>query len=245
MMRAEVTSPKFKGHVYFNGDEEAIKTVFGEIFGSEIYRKGLEYLLGIEKPIVVDCGAHVGVASLYFSTADKCTIYALEPGKDSYEALLENIKGKDNIKPLNVALRSLKGESDFRANTKGGVGGNFYQIKGMEIETVKHITIKDFMEEQKVDHIDLLKVDVEGSEYEIFLSQAFKDVENKIDMIVCESHNFPMHHNSIPFILTNYDIEYMPEKNLVTKVTGTLMGETEQFEFDLKENTMFVARRKK
>lgn len=234
----------FTGDLYYFGDVEHIKIIFDEIYGSEQYKEGLEYIKTLEKPIVVDCGAHIGLASLYFNQASNATIYALEPVKDNFEALCENVKNFPNIHSINIGLRSYSGRSLIDIGDKGTAGGSFFGDRG-EKEGVDHLTIEDFMNQNNIDHIDLLKIDTEGSEYEILISKAFKRVEHKIDMIIGESHTQPIYPYAIPYILSNYDTHFTDDKNLTIDVKGTLAGETEPFEVRVFFNSMFVARRKK
>jgi FkbM family methyltransferase len=244
METGEVESPRYKGNIFFHGDSDLVRLVFNEVFGSEQYLEGLEYIKTLEKPIVVDCGAHIGMSVLYFNTAPNATIYALEPEKKNFDDLCANVRGKDNITPLNIGLRSFSGESDFYLGEKGSAGGSFLEQAG-EKTSYKHLNMEDFMNENNIDHIDLLKIDVEGVEYEILLSEAFQRVEDKIDMIVGESHIYPMYPYAIPTILKNYDVEFLPDPNLVINIHGQLKGDKNPFKLDVNVNSLFVARRKK
>lgn len=244
MMKANVTSPEFSGDLYYVIDDNTTETVFDEIFGRHHYKEGLDYIKTLEKPIVVDCGAHVGISVLYFDTAPNTTIYALEPLKENYEALCINLSIKPNVKIFNIGLRSFNGSSKFFKGKKGSAGGSILSQAGDEVE-INHLNIEEFMKQNAIEHIDLLKIDTEGSEYEILLSQAFKRVEDKIDMIIGEAHTAPIYPGALPDILPNYDVEFLPIKNLSIDITGQLGGEDEPFKLSAGLCTLFVARRKK
>ncbi len=46
------------------------------------------------------------------------------------------------------------------------------------------------MEEEKIDHVNLLKMDIEGIEFELFGSESFAKIAPKIDTIVGEIHSY-------------------------------------------------------
>jgi len=57
-------------------------------------------------------------------------------------------------------------------------------------EEVEAITIDELFKQEKIEHCDLLKLDVEGSEIEILSSEGFKYVAPKIDTLITERHNW-------------------------------------------------------
>jgi FkbM family methyltransferase len=166
-------------------DEKTVRQQGLEILEWQIYKPPKE-----KNKIIVDMGANIGMASLYLSQfAD--TVHSIEPSRSIYECLVENTKGM-NIITHNVAIHGVEGYKElisvddnppqgFYPNDSGG-----QKTKAKEV--VKCITIEQFMTDNKIKHIDLLKIDVEGAEYEIFMSDAFEKMAPKIDAIVGESH---------------------------------------------------------
>jgi hypothetical protein len=59
-----------------------------------------------------------------------------------------------------------------------------------DFEEVETITLEDYMKKYKIDKIDLLKLDMEGSESKFILSDGFKNVADKIKLIVGEYHEW-------------------------------------------------------
>jgi FkbM family methyltransferase len=78
----------------------------------------------------------------------------------------------------------------------------YSNIKGSESlkvtgkEPVKLKRLDTFFKEQKIEHCDFMKLDVEGVEYEILGSDSFKNVSDKIDQLVVESHTYSGRHPS-------------------------------------------------
>jgi FkbM family methyltransferase len=173
--------------IYYPISEFDLNNQFYEILVDEYYKPKYK-----ENNICVDIGANIGIASLYLSQFCK-TIYSIEPSPETYKALVLNVKNK-NIKTFNHAIYTninaikLMGYKNEPPQTSHA---NIY-LNEVETQTSEIIvpckTLGSFMEENKIEKIDLLKIDVEGSEYEIFCDETFKEVADKIDCIVGESH---------------------------------------------------------
>ena len=61
-------------------------------------------------------------------------------------------------------------------------------------EQVETITLDKLFEDEKIEHVNLLKLDVEGTEAEILGSDTFRKVAPKIDTIVMELHSWMGRH---------------------------------------------------
>ena len=143
--------------------------------------------------VYMDLGANVGLATLYFANFAK-KIYAVEPNPDIYEALVENTKHLKNVETFNVAWANGTGK-EFLYGTKSGDlpqtlwdrGWNKGNTPASAI-VADCITPTDFWEDNKIGHIDLLKVDIEDAEYIIFPSDDFGKITKDIDAIIGEAH---------------------------------------------------------
>ena len=121
--------------------------------------------------IIVDIGANIGIYSVFASLQGKNNVvYAYEPMKETFEHLNKNIElndCKDKIIPFNYAIASKREKrkmyiADSVTNTITSSNPN---LPSVEIET---ITLDDILKENNLEKIDLLKMDCEGAEYEIF-----------------------------------------------------------------------------
>lgn len=219
--------------------EEQTKLQIEEIFREEHYAKGK-----IKKDmVIIDCGANHGLASLYFKDYAK-VIYALEPNEEYYKCLVENVKPYPHIKPYNIGLSSRNGKDLIFSNEKGDAPESFFG-NGQNSQSAEFKTIKTFIEEEGIDHVDLLKMDTEGGEFVIFPSEGFKAVADKIDYIVGESHyfnikNMPITPEFIPLILEDegFETEWIPITNQQLKFGF------EDKEWSIEKQTLFFARRK-
>lgn len=158
-----------------------------ERFIGDIF-EGDEYQSALPKLTIFDVGAFGGEFSFYcYNFAKK--IYAFEPDPRPYAVLEERVKkfGMDKIEVFPLAIASSAGERSFHAT---GYGGSRIlpdsEVQNEDVIKVKTISLIEFMKEHNVEHIDILKMDIEGGEDEIIRSIDFKDIVDKIDVIVGE-----------------------------------------------------------
>ncbi len=193
--------------IYSFFDQEVFDLYFKQIFDNDQYKAGK-----IKKDMVIlDIGANIGLASLYFKDCAK-EIYALEPVSSSYKALVKNVKRYPFIKTFKLGILDGTGKVKLYTNTdasiregyKSDIPDNVFG-NGDISEEVRVKGLDEFVEENKIKHIDLLKIDAEVSEYLIFQSEGFKKVAPKIDYIIGEAHYYRMYMPEfIPLILKEH-----------------------------------------
>lgn len=161
---------------------------FEEIYKARIYKPFLE---NKQNAIVLDIGANLGLFSLYAAKYAQ-QVYALEPSVEHFANFLKMLDFNQikNVTPINKAL--------WLENTKLPLFHNknktMYSLhqavmdKSSPNEEVDTMTLDALFEKFKIEHVDLLKADIEGSEIEIFSSASFKKVASKIDVVITERH---------------------------------------------------------
>ena len=183
-----------------------------EVYKDQIYTP---FTAGKKDLTILDVGAHIGIASLYFSQFAK-VVYALEPSVEHFDCLTRMIAFNQikNIKPYCLALYIKEGEYPFfHPPNKTSYSLMNLGVDPSQSETVKTITLDHFFEQEKIDHVDLMKLDVEGSEVEILSHPTFKKVADKIDTILVESHSWNNRHpNQLKEALKNagFTVENIP-----------------------------------
>lgn len=165
--------------------------------------KKAEYYVPSEiKPsVILDIGANIGVTSVWLTKKfPAAKIYSFEPLPENFSILLKNISSYPNITALNYGLGDKDGQFEFYENednaNKGG--GSIYKLNSDES---KHGTSKNYrdpvkinireassaLNENNIDHIDILKIDTEGAEFDI-LSSIPKNILNSTKWIMGELH---------------------------------------------------------
>ena len=153
-----------------------------EIFEDKVYEFNPKY-------VVIDVGANVGLYSEYIYDRAK-VIYAIEPSTKNYQLLLNRIKDKNltKIKPFNIGLANRTIETPLYKRSSNG-GYSIMATGNDEIEEMVSITtLAMFMGGNNINYVDILKVDVEGAEYDIFNSDDLSSVQGKIGNIIGEPH---------------------------------------------------------
>lgn len=173
----------FFGHIL----EEVYKT---KLFESVLPKKQ-------EGSVVIDVGANVGLTAYYFSSRFE-KVYAIEPTKEHIDVLkhMLNYNKIENVQPFQFALSMYDKpkEKIFHYNNKtmhslyGNLQGPGLAMTGAEDVELKRLDT--FVKEQGIKHIDLLKVDCEGVEFEILCGDSFGNIADIIDTVVVEIHGY-------------------------------------------------------
>jgi FkbM family methyltransferase len=153
-----------------------------------------EYEWAFARPprVIIDAGSYIGLSAAYFAMRyPDAQIVAVEPSQANFELLLENTADFRNIHAVRAALWTHSGTvtlSDPGCDAWGlRVGDSTAAETQPAGEVVPAVTVPDLIARFGLDRIDLLKVDIEGSEKEIFAdSRAWID---QVDAICLELHD--------------------------------------------------------
>jgi FkbM family methyltransferase len=140
-----------------------------EVAFKQVYRQACERAGDCRT--VIDLGANIGLATRYFAARyPECRIFAVEPNRENYRLLEWNVakiapSGRCRVvrqavwsRPGAIAVSAPPGGNSFDSVVVGGEGG----------ELVQGATPQQILEASGFDRVDLMKIDVEGAEVEIF-----------------------------------------------------------------------------
>lgn len=140
--------------------------------------------------VIVDIGANIGISTLYFKNRyPAVNLIAIEASPINYEILVENIKMNDfNIETINCFVSNVNGLTKFHHNLAkpGASFGEGFKPKASnqsEEFTVKTMKLSDLIRGYKS---IVLKIDVEGSEYEILKDLAYSENISEVMEIIVE-----------------------------------------------------------
>lgn len=158
-------------------------SIFYQVFFNQCYNIPFQFNPGV----IVDAGANIGLSSVFFANKfPEAQIFALEPEHENFKLLEKNVAPYSKIIPLNTALWNEEG-SLIVQDIGLGESGFVTQRDSNKGKVVNAVTIDSLMQKYQLDAVDILKIDVEGSEYEIF-----NDSKKWIDKIKCsivETHD--------------------------------------------------------
>jgi FkbM family methyltransferase len=144
--------------------------------------------------IVVDIGANIGMFSLFAaSLSPDVQVYALEPASDTFALLQKNVAANHftNVQCERCAVAAMTGELRLYLDS-GSLGDSVIrEWVGNEnvtgTERVPCISLDDLFSRYRLPRCDFLKVDCEGSEFNLFTTASSQTLE-KIAAIAVEYH---------------------------------------------------------
>lgn len=137
---------------------------------------------------IVDLGANIGMTSLFFAQKTQATIYAVEPDPDNFEQLTHNLADEisaSRLVPVQAAIAAEdkplflhKNQKSYNSTVSGTTESDIV-VRGM--------TIKTLFREMYLEQVDLLKIDIEGGEEDLFSVEL--DWLEMVNNIVMECHS--------------------------------------------------------
>lgn len=144
--------------------------VFKQIFLNNEYEAAMDIVSKMNVVNVIDCGANIGLSSIYIkSKFPKSKLCAIEPFYENYEVLQKNIN-QNNIE-ANTLLGAIwykKCALGISNSFRDGKEWSIQVVENANIKNIQSYTIMEIMEIMNFNTIDLLKVDIEGSEKQLF-----------------------------------------------------------------------------
>ena len=170
-----------------------------------------------------DVGSYIGVITLMMSktlqrSKKKWKVHSFEPFQETFLRLQKNVNldaFKSNIILNNVAVSDASGIKALKAypNTPGQnhIDVNTLQNKdNVYQESVKVITLRDYMYDNNINHINICKIDTEGSD-ELVIKGLYEYLDNRsINYFIFEySDNVSCEKIKNMLAAKNYTIYYM------------------------------------
>lgn len=152
----------------------------------------LSFAQGFVPKNIIDCGGHIGTAAVYFANKyPTANIYSIEPQIDNFKLLMYNSVFYENIHQIRSAI--------WNKITNVNICDKGYGSAGYVVEETDTIsdnltgtstkTIISIMEEYGFDTIDILKIDIEGSEKELFNDENVHEWLGKVKVLIIELHD--------------------------------------------------------
>lgn len=162
---------------------------FVEVFVLRQYDFAQIHWRGIQT--VFDIGANIGAATLWIAEkAPQATIIAVEPFSPAVSLLDYNISINgldDRVSVLAAALGPSSGFAEMHTPGPTVLARATPVTTGKSVEAVPVVTLDELLDRHGLSELDLLKLDCEGSEYDVLLSSDPR-VLGRIKAIVGEYH---------------------------------------------------------
>lgn len=176
-------------------DIQSLRNMLFELFGFNSYY----FESKNKKPVILDIGANIGDSIIYFKWLyPKSKIFAFEPLLKAYELLQKNIKNNSfkNVTAYNAGLgKSQRTEIIYSDQIGTSTASTIYQnasiakANSVSKQIIQIKRINEYPEITSLPKIDLLKIDIEGSESELFTD--LKPILSITDKTIIEFHLAP------------------------------------------------------
>jgi FkbM family methyltransferase len=159
--------------------------VFRDIF----LFKEFKLPVNINPKLIVDTGAYIGLSSLYYSSKfPNAQIIAIEPESSNFDILTKNTELNTKIKRINAGVWSKNTHLKIVNSHSEKWAFTVQEVDDSDSNGIKAITIDEILKVSGFNEIDILKIDIEGSEKEIF-SKNSENWLKKVKIIVLELHD--------------------------------------------------------
>lgn len=178
-------------------------------FGEVILDKSYDLNLNFTPEIIIDCGANIGLTSIFFKNKyPGATIIAIEPEKNNFAILNKNLASYNNIILYNNGIWDKQTNLKIEDAGYGNWGFIVHETSEENQNTIKAISLNDIVKDNKLERIDILKIDIEGSEKEVFGAE-YDYWLSKTKVLIIELHDRLRKGASKAFFkaLSNYDFD--------------------------------------
>lgn len=147
-----------------------------------------------QNQIVCDIGAHIGTHTLKMAdqVGHQGKVIALEPDLKNFGYLCLNIDYNkfENVIPIRAALASESGKKRLYDVGKSAQSTLFSLERTSDsFKEIEAIQFKQIFEIAKVDTIDFMKMDIEGAEEKLILSEIETWSQKRIKILYVDPHN--------------------------------------------------------
>ncbi len=145
------------------------------------YTLRLNYPLN-ENSVVFDCGGYKGDFAELIYNKFGCNVYIFEPYTPLYDLIVKRFCNNEKIKVYNYGIfdETTVSKIDYLDDASTLSDINIHDEKNNDSHIVNLKSFADVYNELKIDVIDLLKLNVEGSEFKILQNIFDNDLQNKI-----------------------------------------------------------------
>ncbi len=163
---------------------------------------------------IIDAGGNVGISAVWFlAHCPDATMHVFEPAEENIRFLSRNLESFPKAK---VFVQGIGAETDTMNLLHGAFAGMHSLLPGLAeegapVEQIEVVTLADHMAAHNIARIDLLKLDIEGSELDAIhgLGERIRDV----DVIIGEVHEALIDVNAFYKTLTDAGFTILWRKN--------------------------------
>lgn len=194
------------------------------IFNQVFIKRAYDVKVNFKPKIIFDLGANIGLVSIFYkSKFPNAIIVAIEPEKSNYFLLKKNLEKYKNITSINTAVWSSNSYLKIINQNERNWGFQVKLANKKDEKSFKALDIPSLLKIINKEQIDILKIDIEGSEHELF-SKNYSSWLNATRLIIVEPHDLYIKGSTERILLAaeknNYSVAYSGEHILLSKKSG-------------------------
>ena len=167
-------------------NSEPIFMNYREFFDEKIYDE-----LDIHnRGVVFDIGANIGLWTAYILERGAKYVYSFEPNRLAFKQLEHNFEKNENVSIIPKGIYHKHSKIPFYVDATNSLVSSVVngdgKVLAYEIDT---LTIDEIIKNNNIGQIDLLKMDIEGAEFDIF-DNISEETMSKINSLLIEYHDF-------------------------------------------------------
>ena len=156
-------------------------------------------LLSEGAAVIFDVGANVGQSAAAYRTAfPQAAIHCFEPFASSFRELEERCRGWEGVRAHQLAVSDRSGTAVLHVNrtsttnslfATSAAGAGFVdprQMESLDSTEVATTTLDDFCREHQIEHVSLLKLDIQGAEQKALRGTSGLLRSQRVDVVYTE-----------------------------------------------------------
>lgn len=138
---------------------------------------------------VIDVGANVGIFTNYMTERGAKVVHAIEPTGKAFTELKKQFYYYNSVRCHKIGIGESNGTQTIYTNNENSTLSSFLSKTSGDVseELIDLLTFETFYSQNKLDHVDLVKIDIEGMEYGILDSMS-DDTILKCERYLIEYH---------------------------------------------------------
>jgi FkbM family methyltransferase len=162
------------------------KPTFEQVF---VYGEYDTSFMTFRPEVIVDAGANAGFTTRFLAQRYPwARIVAIEPEPSNFELLRRNTGHLDTVIPLQAALWHRSAQLCIANPTDDKWAFRVAAATMMEAAPIQGITVQEVMARAGASRIDILKLDIEGAEQELFESDSDTWLD-RVNALIVELHD--------------------------------------------------------
>jgi len=141
--------------------------------------------------VVLDIGANIGLWTKYIKSRNAQKIYCFEPNKKALESLMGAFKGDESVIISDKAVNGQRGNLQFFFDQGNSTSSSLLDVydKNSSSYEVEAITLEDALNCTGSNFVDLVKIDIEGAEFDVLENASLETIE-RVHSFLIEFHSF-------------------------------------------------------